>query len=482
MGAGPLIRDQQLVVRGGKAGRLAIVLVVLGSLLGQAVHAGQPATQGQWSAVQQWPAKAVHAHLLPDGRVMVWPSRDGDPIVIWNPAVGTFERQAAPGLNLFCSGHTLMADGSLFVAGGHIDDRQGTRTATIYNARTDRWARIPRMNAGRWYPTTTVLANGAILTISGSIRRGTLNPTPQVWDIGRQRWRTLSGARLTVPMYPRMFVAPNGQAFMAGPEPLTRYLDSRGVGRWGRGMRTRLGRWRSEGISVMYAPGRILIAGGSDAGVTTSTAEMINLLEPAPAWTRTGSMAHARRYANATLLPTGQVLVTGGTRRLDDAAAGVNVAEMWDPSTGDWTTLSRGAVYRGYHSVALLLPDGRVLVAGGERSGTNAEIFSPPYLFKGRRPTITSAPVQVAYGERFRVDTPHVSGIRRVRWLRLGSVTHSFNQSQGINQLTFVRRAGHLVVRAPTDPNLATPGYYMLFILNGNGVPSVATIVRLRAA
>ena len=131
-----------------------------------------------------------------------------------------------------------------------------------------------------------------------------------------------------------------------------------------------------------------------------------------------------------------------------------------------------------------LLRDGRVLHTGsGDAAGKvnhyDAEIFSPPYLFKGARPYISSAPATLNYGETFFVGTANAGTISRVTWIRLGSVTHAFDSNQRLNQLSFRQAPGGLSVTAPASSNLAPPGHYMLFILNGNGVPSVARIIKI---
>jgi hypothetical protein len=192
-------------------------------------------------------------------------------------------------------------------------------------------------------------------------------------------------------------------------------------------------------------------------------------------------MAIARRQFNLTILADGKLLASGGSGGygFDNANLPVYASEMWDPATGQWSMMDSVTVYRGYHSTALLLPDGRVLSAGGELTGASAEVYSPPYLFKGARPSITSAPTSVKYAQVFTVATPDAASITQVTWIRLGSVTHSFNQQQRLNHLQFVQATGALTITAPANANLAPPGYYMLFMLNGSGVPSIARIIQI---
>ncbi|MGH8574876.1 MAG: galactose oxidase-like domain-containing protein, partial [Gammaproteobacteria bacterium] len=222
------------------------------------------------------------------------------------------------------------------------------------------------------------------------------------------------------------------------------------------------------------------MGGGQDP--PTNTAEVIDLNEASPIWSTVGSMQFSRRHLNATLLPDGKVLVTGGTAApgFNDPSGAVHAAELWDPATENWTTLAsnNANIPRVYHSATLLLPDGRVLSTGGN-GFPDTEIYSPPYLFKGTRPTITSAPGSVAYGQSFFVETPDALATSKITMLRLSSVTHAFNQSQYINELSFSQTTGGLDVTAPPNGNVAPPGYYLLFILNGSGVPSVAKFVQL---
>jgi hypothetical protein len=240
------------------------------------------------------------------------------------------------------------------------------------------------------------------------------------------------------------------------------------------------------GSAVMYGPGKVMKSGTSwqyDGTPATGTTYVLDVNQTTPRWRETASMAFGRVFHNLTILPDGQVLVTGGERVVDPLDDGTSVfeAEMWSPDTEAWSTMASMRTPRLYHSSALLLPDGRVLVGGGGRFGTdhpNAEIYSPPYLFKGNRPLISSAPTTIQYGTNFAVQTPDVSRIAKVSLIRFGGVTHTFNFDQRFLPLSFQSSGGSLSIQAPADANLAPPGYYMLFIVDNNGIPSAAAIVR----
>jgi hypothetical protein len=194
-------------------------------------------------------------------------------------------------------------------------------------------------------------------------------------------------------------------------------------------------------------------------------------------------MAFKRRQFVLVLLPDDNVLAVGGSSGpgFNDETAPVYASEMWNTSTKTWTTMASQTVGRFYHSVAVLLPDGRVL-SGGGTDAYQTEIYSPPYLFKGARPTISSAPSAIPYSTPFFVGTPDATSIANVRLIGLAANTHAFDQNQRIVPLSFTQTTGGLTVTPPSDPNLAPPGYYMLFLLNGTGVPSVAKIMVLGGA
>ncbi len=455
--------------------------------LGAPLAAGEdPSTVGQWSPVRTWPGPTEHSFLLPTGNVMFYPGRGA--IQRWDPAsdrfLGTgiqaFKYHVRP-FRYLCSGHAFLADGKLLLAGGMLG-KEGSPQAATYDPFTGVWARLPDMNGGRYYPTITTLSNGDALALSGVSLFPTwdkfiFNKLPQVFERATGRWRDLTSAERPLYYYPYCFVAPNDKVFFAGPGSDSMYLDTSGSGGWTAVARP-LRLSRHYGSAVMYDEGKVLMIGGGNS--PTATAEVIDLNSPQPAWRYVGSMAIPRHFFDATLLPDGQVIVTGGSSGPgDDSTQPALAAEIWDPNTESWTTLANGPIYRGLHSTALLLPDGRILKSGGNFSPRTAEIYSPPYLFKRPRPAIKSAPQGVAYGQEFLVETENAAEISKVTLLRLGAVTHDFNQNQRFNKLEFWQVRGGIMVRAPSTGALCPPGHYMLFILNGNSVPSVAKIIQV---
>ncbi|MGH7536123.1 MAG: galactose oxidase-like domain-containing protein [Gemmatimonadales bacterium] len=445
--------------------------------------APQPqASIGRWAAPFAWPVIAVHLHLLPSGRVLSW-GKGGEPQV-WDPVTGAFA-EVPSATRIFCAGHAFLPDGRLMVAGGHISNDHGLPDANLFDPQTEDWVTVAPMARGRWYPTVTTMPSGRPVVLAGRDQNQIDVLEPEVWT--GSSWRTLTAAPRSLPYYPRAFVAPNGLLFYAGELRQSAYLDPSGDGSWIDVASSLYGQ-RDYGSAMMYRPGRVLIVGGSNPpnGAPTATAEVIDLNAGGPAWHYTGSMANARRHLNATLLPDGRVLATGGTSSagFSDPTGAVHAAEVWNPATGDWSTWASNAVTRVYHGTSLLLPDGRILNSGsGDGAGVtderNAELFSPPYLFRGARPVIVRAPLSIRYGQSFSVATPDAGRVVRASLVRLGSVTHAFDQNQHFLELELRRSAGGVTLTVPEGATLAPPGHYMLFLLNSYGVPSVARIVRL---
>lgn len=450
---------------------------------------GGASALGSWSAVMKWPVVAIHSHLLPDGRVLTW-GHSGDPTV-WDPATGAFATAPNP-IDIFCGGHSLLANGTLLVTGGNISNDHGLPNANLFDFRTGEWTQGPQMAHGRWYPTNTALPNGEMLVTAGEDENANPNPIPEVWQVDG-RWRELTTADKAMAFYPWMFVAPDGRVFYAGWQQQSLWLDPTGTGRWTAGPKHAVAVTRTYGTAAMFEPGKVLVAGGAQDPPIAS-AEVIDLNDASPAWRLTRPMTHARLHGVATILPDGKVLVTGGTSASgkNDPTGAVLEPEVWDPATERWTRLAPMAVKRLYHSTALLLADGRVFAGGGgqphatgESDHFDAQFFSPPYLFRqdgtpADRPRIDDAPAEIAYGQQFFVASASASTVAQVTLVKPGSMTHAFNQSQRFAPLRFTTGSNGITATAPAGPNLAPPGHYMLFLVGANGAPSVARMLLLR--
>jgi hypothetical protein len=461
---------------------------------------GNEGQVGQWGSVVDWPVVAIHVALLENGKVLAYDSvndnaTEDDPVhdhtraTVWDPATGTQTPVwVTTGHNVFCSGLAHLVDGSVFLAGGNKNaELDGIAQTHVFDSDTNTWTLGPNMAADRWYPSVTPLRNGEMLITEG----GPDTPEVRKTDGGL---RALGAASLDMPLYPWIDAAPDGRAFYSGPDQTMRSLDTAGAGSWqSYGQRDSL--HRDYGSRAFFDLGKILVAGGSSS---SRDARVINLNGAAPQVSATAPMAYGRRQHNLTVLADGTVLATGGNSsgaELVDLDNGVYPAELWNPATGQWRTLAAMQVTRQYHSTALLLPDGRVLSAGGGICGTcgqvgyhakNAEVFSPPYLFKKNgsgelapRPEITSAPNEMTYNAPFSISTPDAAQVRKVALVRLGAVTHSVNMEQRYVPLSFAADGEAIDATAPANANIAPPGIYMLFAIDASGVPSVARMMRV---
>jgi hypothetical protein len=456
-----------------------------------------PSQVGQWSSVASWPVLPIHVTLMPNGKVLAFGHDAANNTTlgtVWNPSANSFQSTSFSGGDLFCAGHGLLPDGRVFIAGGHnMANYVGLKNGTIFNPATSAWSSATPMTYGRWYPTVTSLPDGRQLVTSGAINCDGCNATvPEIYNPTTNTWTRLTGASLNIPIYPHMFVLPDGRVLNTGSYELptaTRALDVNAQ-TWTTIDPTVL----DAGSAAMYLPGKILKTGTSATSdppfvPSAATAYVLDMTQGSPAWRTVSPMAFPRAYHTMTVLPDGNVLVTGGvgTTDPDNISTAAFAAEMWSPTSERFTAMAPMATPRVYHSTALLLPDGRVLVGGGgEYQGfqpdqLNAEIYSPPYLFKGARPTVTSSPSVLQYGAQFAVQTPDAANIASVALLRLGSVTHAFNENQRYVPLSFSAFPGTLTVQAPANSNIAPLGYYMLFLVNNTGVPSVGAFVQFPA-
>jgi hypothetical protein len=413
---------------------------------------------------------------------------------VWDTLTNSFVAAPVPA-NVFCSAHEQMADGRIFVAGGtnggaHI----GLNVGNVFDPVTQTWTVLPNMASPRWYPTSTALPDGRQLVLAGETTcAGCEALIPEIYNPTTNTWTRLTSASFSFPYYPHVYVLPNGKVLVpsVGEEPIVSQILDVNAQTWTPvGGSTAL----EGGSSVMYRPWKILKTGKTvdpddPATPSTAVAYVLDMTQTTPIWRQVASMAFARTYHTLTSLPDGNILVTGGgpTTAATDTAHAIMQAELWSPTSETWTTLSSMHAPRLYHSEAILLPDARVLIMGGGRfeddtvptDQFNAEYFSPPYLFKGPRPVITTAPTNLTYGAGFTVQTPDAARIASVALMRFGSVTHAINMGQRFLSLPFTAGSNSLTITAPPDRNTATPGNYMLFLVDTNGVPSVAAEVRL---
>ena len=464
-----------------------------------AATAAAPQDVGEWGPVVDWPVVGVHVALLSDGKVLAYdsigdtatenyPVHDHTRATVWDPATGIQTPVNVENFNVFCSGLAHLLDGRLFLAGGNKDAQlNGIVQTHIFDPAGYTWSLGPNMAAGRWYPSVTPLHNGEMLITSGRVN------TPEVRTLAGGL-RALSTASLSLPLYPWMDVAPDGRAFYSGPDQTMRALDTSGTGAWqSLGQRDTIN--RDYGGHALFDVGKTLVAGG---GPSSKDARVIDVNGTSPLVSATAPMAFGRRQHNLTVLADGSVLATGGLSSgagLVDLNAGVYPAELWNPVTGQWRTLAAMQITRQYHSTALLLADGRVLSSGGGICGTcdqvgylgkNAEVFSPPYLFEADgtlapRPVIDAAPASSGYDAPIEIVTGNPAAIAKVGLVRLSAVTHSDNMEQRYIPLSFTRGATSLTATAPTNANVAPPGPYMLFLVDTNGVPSVAHMVSVQS-
>ena len=464
---------------------------------------------GSWGPVENWPVIGVHVSLLTDGRVLAYDSINDDPTeasqshtftraTVWDPKTNFHtDVEADQGHNIFCSGFASLPDGRLYIAGGNLNAAlQGIDKTHIFNPLNNSWSLGPDMKSARWYPSVTPLPNGEMLITGGgpAISEVRLNngTTRELTNASQSVWANRN--------YPWLQTAPDGRVAFFGPANQMGYVTTAGTGSW-QSTVLRDNVWRGYGSYAMYDVGKVLIAGGGNQSANHDQRSSLIVDLSNDTVTATDNMANRRRQHNLTVLADGTVLATGGfasNNGLVDLNTSVFDAEIWNPATGQWTTVSAESRARQYHSTALLLPDGRVLSSGGGICGAcqaagyiqkNAQIFSPPYLFNpdgsgqlAIRPVIASAPDAVRYNAPLTVESPQAGSITKAAFVRVGSVTHAQNMEQRYVPATFSVQNGNLQIDAPTNANIAPPGTYMLFIIDSAGVPSEAAFVNIQAS
>lgn len=454
-----------------------------------------PAVLGSWGPQIPLGIVGIHAAVLNDGTVLYYEvigsaigskARRFDPVTLSSTNVNLpFHR------NIMCSGMSFLPDGRFLATGGDPDDGLadsgvGNPYTTIFDPATNTWSDHDQMDFVRWYPSNVLLPDGRTLIIGGQSAPGG-NFKIKVMEVfdpdTLQVSRMPAGATKWVGLYPRTVLLANGQVLKAGKGVRTFRFDP-SVPKW-YFLDEMLGGDRKQG-SIVLLPGnmRAMVCGGRSLdGTITSSAEVIDLNDPSPQWRLVGSLNRARQNHSVVILPDGKVLIVGGGSSGQSWGSPVGLTEMFDPGTETFTRMASQTTNRTYHSTAVLLADGRV-ISGGANSGapeqSTVEIYSPPYLFRGTRPTITSvSDATLTWGASVQITTPDAANIARVVLMKPGADTHQMNFDQRRVVCPFSTGASSVTAMLPSTAQANPPGYYMLFILDTDLVPSVATVVHV---
>lgn len=472
--------------------------------------AGAPAQVGSWtSPAMLCPANGhclvgANLALMHNGQVLFYyyprpGSGPGSRSVVLDPVSGTVtDTLLTVSRDIFCSGIGIMPDGRVISTGGNApnppNNHSGTWNTETFDPATNLWTPQPNMNFARWYPSTIELADGRMLEVSGSNEIGTkLQNVMETYDYHTDTWTVLPAtanlpnALLDGTAYPRLTLLTSGKVFASSPAAKT-YVFDPVANTWTFQSGTNFGKRYYAGHVLLPGLQKVMIAGGSPvsmngSGTVTNTAEIIDFSQKRPIWGYTSNpMNIARMNENLVLLPDGTVLMVGGGGGGGRYANPVLTPELYDPVAGTWTLMAPQIGTRTYHSTAAVLPDGRVLSAGADDKGIyqqTYEIYSPPYLFKGARPTITAAPTSLGYNAQFTITTPDAASITRVAVMRPTATTHADDMDQRYVDLTFTLGNGQITATSPLNANYAPPGWYMLVIVNSNGVPSVMPFLQI---
>lgn len=499
-----------------------------------------PAREGRWEVL---PYKsgvlAVHAALLPTGKVLFFAGSGSSAVrfaspdfgnkakgvftsVVWDPVPtaptfshpDTLRTPDGKVFDFFCGGDAFLPDGRMLSAGGTLgyNPFKGRPEVAVFNPFTESWDFVKKMQHGRWYPTLITMGDGQVLVATGLNEAGSdHNQAVELYSAPTNTWQQL---HLPVgfpglPLYAHLFLMQDGRIFFSGGrmddpmqvEPCVLELTQNPIGlTFVPDLLDPV--LRNQSASVLLPPAqdqKVLIMGGGPVGKAdrtdaTGMVSVVDLKQPHPSYGAAEPMLLPRLHLNAVVLPDRTVFVTGGSLKQEDEPLARLQAETYDPATGQWQLMAAATVPRLYHSTALLLPDGRVVAAGGNPEGGHSvkwdppdpeeemrlEVYSPPYLFRGPRPTIGTVDPEWNYGQQLTVPTPQAAQIRWAHLVKGGVTTHSFDCEQRLVDLPIVsRNAASLHLAVPGSPNLSPPGWYMLFIVNTEGVPSVATWVHM---
>lgn len=446
---------------------------------GHRLHSGAwEVVPGVYEDDREPPGGPIHSALLPSGKVLLFTYND---TWLFDPLTRSFAGPlASPGV-IVCAGMAMLGDGRLFVAGGFagFDDHgryTGPPTAQVFDPWGEAWTEVAPMRHNRWYPTVVTLPDGRAAVFTGT-DGGDLKSAVEVFDPATGTW-AIAGDR-DIPLYARAHVIPDGTVLFTSPDRGTVRWDP-GTGTFEAGP-TRGDGYRRGGVSVLLdsARGTVLAYGGIGKSTTdpgfNATMRASEVLDPTTGrWLPTGDLAQGRLWGPGVLLPNGDVLAIGGEILPAPAAH----AEWYEADTGQWVEMAKARYRRPYHSTGLLLADGSVLATG---ASPTMEVYKPWYFFAGPRPVIAEVPGQVDYGATFTVASPDAADVARATLVRIGSDTHNLNTDQRLVEAPIATSTepGALHLQAPPSSAVAPPGYYLLFLFDGAGVPSEGAMVRV---
>lgn len=465
------------------------------------------AVGGRWDELPGLPEITfMHAVLLPNSnRILYWGyGQRQDQSRLWDQATGLYTSPANQPIaihsdeNIWSGAHAHLADAtgtilvhSGFMTGGGVSANT-ERRAFLFNPGSNTFSHASELHTGRFYPSTIKLGDGSVLTLFGEDHANAGGSGVKSFEIftpgGAGAWSAPKALPFNYFYYPWTFLLPGGELFIAGPQKPARRIDRTATPITDNPARqyNQISSQRGvnmDGTAVLlplrpphYEP-RVLVAGGS-APDAQQTAEWIDLSVATPSWQALPNMNVPRDKVNSVLLPDGRILIAGGVETLPDGGP----AEIFDPQdpTSGFQLGPNMKHVRGYHSAAILLPDGSVIMGGDPNGGsTPNERYLPSYFFKAR-PMVTGSPPTVAHGAAFSVATPTPGAILEVVLMSPGAVTHAFNQNQRyVGCVITGTTATTISATAPPNGNIAPPGWYLLFLVDHDRVPSVAKWIRL---
>ncbi|WP_323122061.1 RICIN domain-containing protein [Burkholderia alba] len=478
-----------------------------------------------WSPVMPLPVNPIGVANVPNGKLVMWSADQqfsfqndvGNKVTqtqtaLFDPATGkaTQYLETSAGSDMFCPGTAMLADGKVLVNGGDSSPK-----TTLYDWATNTWSAAATMNIARGYQGDTLLSNGSVLTLGGSWSGGQGGKSAEIWSSGG-RWTVLSGvpeANIVGPdpqgiyrgdNHLWLFAQAGGTVFHAGPSSQMNWISTSGNGSIQSAGNRGADPFSINGTASLFDIGKILKVGGAksyqqNGSASTYASNAVYLIDISRgpnqpvSVQRLNGMTYQRAFANSVILPNGSIVIIGGQSvpmPFTDTSA-IMVPEIWDPATQRFNLLKPMQTPRTYHSTAILLPDGRVFAGGGGQCGQgcaqnhlNAEILTPPYLLNAdgtaaARPVIQSAPATASRGASIGVSTQ--SPVASFVLMRLASVTHTTNNDQRRIPLAMTSSGGASYQLAiPSDPGVVLPGYYMLFALNAQGVPSVSASIQIQ--